>query len=244
MRWWRRLAVVLVVLAGLLVVADRVAAWAAQQVVAEQVAAELDTYRVESAPPDVSIGGFPFLTQVAAGRYDAVTLHLRDVGTGSLRLPTVELTASDVTAPASTLIERSGPIQAARVDGTATVGYGTVTALTDLDGLELGPDGGGALSVRLPADLLGESVTLTGTATVEVDEQQVIRVRVQELTVEAPGEPPVDAGPLIEQYVQALSFEVPLPPLPYGLTVESVRAGPAGLAVGMSARDVPLSGVR
>jgi hypothetical protein len=34
---------------------------------------------------------------------------------------------------------------------------------------------------------------------------------------------------------------VPLPPLPYGLTLESVRATPAGLAVAVRAANVPLA---
>jgi hypothetical protein len=239
MRALRRILIVLVVLGVLLVVVDRVGAWAAQRVVAEQVAGELAESQVNSAPPEVTVNGVPFLTQVAAGRYESVTLRLRDVGSGPIRLPTVELTATGVTAPASTLIERDGPINAERVDGIATIGYASVAALTEQEGLELSAGEGGELRVRLPTELLNTQVVLVGTADMEVVEGGV-RLRVNELEVEQPPLPP-GAEPLVEDLAQRLAVDVELPPLPYGLTLESVRAESAGLAVGVSAVDVPLA---
>jgi hypothetical protein len=239
MRGLRRLLVGLVVLAGLLLVTDRVAAWAAQQAVADQVATELAAYQVESAPPEARIGGFPFLTQVATGHYQEVSLRLRDVGSGSLRLPLVELTASGVTASAQTLVSREGPIDAERVVGSATIGYEQVRALTGRDDLVLAPDAG-RLAVRLPVELLGVPLTLVGTASVEAA-GDAIRVRVTGLEVEEPTGLPAGAGPLVEEIVRELSVDVPLPPLPYGLSVDAVRAEPAGLVVTVSAVNVPLS---
>lgn len=240
MRILRRTLVGLVVLAVLLVVADRVAAWAAQRAVAEHVASELASYQVDSAPPEVTVGGVPFLTQVADGRFESVTLRLRDVGSEGVTLPMVELRASGVTAAASTLIERAGPIDAERVDGSATIGYASVTALTDLDSLQLsaGPDG--ALRVRVPAELLGQPVTLVGTADVAVT-GGAVQVQVSELAVEEFPELPPEAEALVADVSQRLSVQVPLPPLPYGLTVESVRPEPEGLTVTFRADDVPLA---
>lgn len=238
MRSFRRTVVVLVVLAGLVVALDRAAAWAAGEVVADQIADELASYNVESAPPEADVGGVPFLTQVVSGEYEEVALWLRDVGSGGVRLPEVELTATGVTAPASALIEGSGPIHADRVDGTAVVGYGSLATRAGVDGLELSAaDAGEGIAVRVPVELLGAQVTLAGTATVRAVDN-VIQVRVTELAAD---ELPPGSAPLVEQLVRQLSVDVRLPELPYGLAVESVRPGPSGVAVTFSALDVPLS---
>jgi hypothetical protein len=239
MRWWPRVLVVLVVLAGLALVVDRAAAWAAQRAVADQVASELASRQVASAPPEVSVGGFPFLTQVVAGEYDQVTLRLRDVGTGPLRLPVVELTATGVTAPADALVGGVGLITAAHVTGEATVGYDQVRALTGRESLAFGADDG-RVTLRLPVELGGQELMLVGTASVAIA-GHAIAVRVDSLEVEGAVDLPPGAQPLVDRIAQELSVEVPLPPLPYDLAVESVRAERSGLVVTMRAHDVVLS---
>jgi LmeA-like phospholipid-binding len=239
MRALRRILIVLVILGVLLVVVDRVGAWVAQRVVADQVEAELASSQVSSSPPEVTVNGVPFLTQVIAGRYDSVTLRLRDVGTSELTLPVVELTATGVTAPAGTLIDREGPITAEQVDGTATIGYASVASFTDVEGLELSAADGGLLAVRVPTEVANTPVVLVGTAEMEVVEGGV-RLSVDQLEVEEPPLPP-GAEPLVEDLIQRMAVTVELPPLPYGLTLEGVRAEPDGLAVSVSAVDVPLA---
>jgi hypothetical protein len=239
MRALRRILIGLVVLGVLVVVADRVGAWVAQRVVAEQVANELADNEVGSEPPEVTVDGVPFLTQVMAGRYESVTLRLRDVGTGAIRLPQVELTATGVTASAGTLISREGSIVAEQVDGTATIGYASVAALTEQEGLELGPADGGQIWIRLPTELLTQPVVLVGTADLEVVDGAV-RLHPNELTVEEPPLPP-GAESRVEEIAQRLSVTVELPPLPYGLTVDSVQPERTGLVVQVSAVDVALA---
>jgi hypothetical protein len=68
----KALLVTLVVLLGLLVVADRVAVNVAEDRVAQQVQS---SGRL-AGPPTVDIGGFPFLTQAVAGDYSDVRLQL------------------------------------------------------------------------------------------------------------------------------------------------------------------------
>jgi len=70
MRGWLKLAIGLAVLAGLLFGADRIAVGVAQDEAADQL---VSSGRL-SARPEVSIEGFPFLTQALAGRFDAVRL--------------------------------------------------------------------------------------------------------------------------------------------------------------------------
>jgi len=68
----KALIISLVVLLGLLVVADRVTVNIAEQKVAEQIARQggLD------GTPAVDITGFPFLTQAIAGHYDDIRIAL------------------------------------------------------------------------------------------------------------------------------------------------------------------------
>lgn len=248
MRILVRLLIPLALILVLLVVVDRVAAWQGQRVVADQVDAELASNGIDSAPSEVTIEGVPFLTQVVAGRYESVTVRLRDVGTSGIRLPLVELTATGVTAEVATLLQREGPVDAERVAGTATVGYASVAALPELedefgDGVgdvELSPGADGRLRIRLPADLFATEVTLVGTADVTAVDGAV-RVEVDSLAVEESSGLPPGGDAVVEEIARRLSVEVPLPPLPYGLAVESVRAGEAGLAVAISAENVPLS---
>ncbi|WP_162453737.1 LmeA family phospholipid-binding protein [Phytoactinopolyspora mesophila] len=230
----------LVVLGLLFVAVDRISAWIAGRVLADQVARELTNYEVNGGQPDVSVGGFPFLTQVVSGEYAEVTLHLRDVGADAVQLSDVEIVASDVTAPMSTLIERSGPIHAGRVDGTAIVGYDSVAAFTGLDGLELSAAGRETVAVRMPVDVLGTSVALAGSASVGIN-GNTLHMRVTELAADNSVDLPAEAQAQVDQLASAASVDVPLPALPYDLSVDSARAESTGLAVDLSANDVPLS---
>ncbi|GAA2140542.1 DUF2993 domain-containing protein [Kitasatospora kazusensis] len=70
MRGWLKLTIGLAVIAGLLIGADRVAVG----VVQDEAADKLVSSGRLSTRPDVSIDGFPFLTQALAGRFDSVRL--------------------------------------------------------------------------------------------------------------------------------------------------------------------------
>lgn len=238
MRTLRRVLTALVVLLVLLVVADRAGAWVAQRALADQVDQELTARGLDSAPPEVTVDRVPFLTQVAAGRYESVTVHLRDVGTDRLRLATVELTAHDVTAAAGDLLDREGPVVADRLTGTATVGYGRVAELAGLADLTLAAAGDGRLRISLTADALGTPVQVGGLASAAVVDGAV-QLTVDDLRFEEPSVP-AGAEALLTDLAQRLSVTVELPPLPYGLRLESVRAEPAGLVVRVAGEQVRL----
>jgi LmeA-like phospholipid-binding len=70
---WRRLIIFLVVLAVVLVAVDRIGA----RVVAGQIATRAQRTERLAQRPAVSIDGFPFLTQVVAGRYHDVKVTVR-----------------------------------------------------------------------------------------------------------------------------------------------------------------------
>lgn len=241
MRIVRRVLVVLLLVSGVALVADRVGVWLANRAVADQVAEELAAYRVESAPPEARITGFPFLTQLAGGRFRKVEITLRDVGHQGLRMPLVELTATGVDAPLSTVWNGEGPITAEQVVGSAVIGYGSVVDVVGHDGLELVAADGDTLRMRLPVEVLGARAVLVGRGEVLVDDDG-LRLQLVDFDVEEPVRLPPAARPFVERAARSLSLRVVLPPLPYGLAVDSVHVESSGIVVTVSARDVRLAG--
>lgn len=236
------LVVLLLVLLGLAAVADRVGASVAERAIADEVQQELVAQEIESSPPDVSVGGFPFLTQVLAGEYQAISIGLRDVsGTvegNGVRLPRLDVVARDVDAPLQTLRTRQGDIVARTVDGTATVAYASVAELMNQPGLQLS-EKDGALAVTAPVRILNQEVTVRGTAELTVRDGRVL-IGFDNLTADGVGQIP-GAQELINGYARQLALELALPELPFQLQVRDVKAQPDGLAVSAVAQNVPLN---
>lgn len=238
------LLVVLVVLGAALLTGDRVGHARAQQIVADRIATELVANGVEATTPEVSIGGTPFLTQVVSGRYERVTVNLREAATDALALARVRLTATGVSAELGTLLSQEGTIVADRVAGTARIGYEAAAELADLPGLELS-DSDGLLGIRLPrrVPVLDERLFFVGTAELSV-RSGVVRLDVQEMEVEEDALLPF-AAEIADQYAQDYAEEISLalqiPPLPFDLSIETVSVEPAGLVIAVSAANVPLA---
>ncbi|MFY1696252.1 MULTISPECIES: DUF2993 domain-containing protein [unclassified Solwaraspora] len=235
-------AVLLVILGIALVVADRVAVAYAERAVTDQIRQQIAAQNIESSEPDVSIGGFPFLTQVLAGDYRSISIVLRDVSApvngNSVRLPTLDVDARGVQASLDTLRTGQGEVVAETVQGEATVAYGSVVTLIDQPGVELS-ERDGQLAVTAPVEILGQQVVLTGTADLEVADGQVL---LRFANLDAEGLPGDDAARgFVDAYAQQLSIAVPLPELPFQLDLQQVHVTPAGLVVTATAQDVPLS---
>lgn len=87
-----RFLVWVLTLACLLVLADRWALLYAEHKASERLKATMHL----AAAPEVSIGGFPFLTQVAAGRLDSVRVTVPDIPAHRVTLTQVTATANDI----------------------------------------------------------------------------------------------------------------------------------------------------
>ncbi|NJP31492.1 LmeA family phospholipid-binding protein [Micromonospora thermarum] len=239
------LLVLLLVLVGLLVVADRVAAGVAERAIADQVRQEIAKQDAQSSPPEVEIGGFPFLTQVLDGRYERISIGLREVR-GSVQgdavaLPTLDVDARDVAASLDTIRSGQGDVVAETVNGTGIISYDSLAALLDREGLRLGEQGG-RLAVTAPVDILGQRLTVTGTADITVSEQGKVALRFNNLTAEGLPNVPL-ARTLLNNYAQSISIDVPLPDLPFQLRVREVRPLSEGLQVTADASNVPINAV-
>ncbi len=236
------LLVMLIVIAGILFAGDRVAANFAEKKIADQVSSEAAAQNVQASPPEVSVGGFPFLTQVLAGEYQEISIVLRnvkgDVDGDAVSLPRLDVVAHDVTASLDTLRSGQGDVIARTVDGTGTITYDSVTALMNQPGLKLS-EREGKLLATAPIEVAGQRFTVNGAADLSIQGRQ-IKIQLKDAT--ADGLPAVPlAQELVTRFIQRISINVDVPALPFNMVLKQVTAAPDGLAVTATADNVPLN---
>jgi LmeA-like phospholipid-binding len=246
----RRVTIVLVVLVlavgGLLLASDRIAAYAAERTIASQAKKELAARDITTpSEPTVDVGGFPFLTQVARGKYDRITIRLDRPTSQGITLDGLDVVATGVNAATSTLVNGTGTVTADDVTGTANLNWAAVNKLMNTTGFggasataSALPDG--EVQVRVPVSMASVSTTVVATGTVEIG-PGVVHVKINKVATEGGTIPPVISG-LIGSIKRSLSVDVKIPQLPYNLQVRTVKATPDGLSVTANAVNVPISG--
>jgi hypothetical protein len=236
----RGLRVVLVlvfVLAGLLVAADRGAAWYAERRLADETAAWATQAGARpGTEPTVHVEGFPFLDQVVRGRYDGVTINVRDVGTGGLIASQLDLHLAGVVLPLSDLTAGDlSRARASRVTATAHIPLSEFQTALGPRGVKLRVQSG-RLRVEVPFDIAGFTGVVSGLADVEVVGGK-LRLRLSDLAAGG-AELPQSAADAISQRLTGI---IEAPTLPYGLDLDRVRVTPAGLVATASGRNVALA---
>lgn len=213
----------LVLLLGLLLAADRAGAAFAARAVAQQAQAEAGL----AAEPEVGIGGFPFLTQALAGRYDEVTVRASDVPAGEVRLSAFEAVLTGVEVPLGDAL--AGAVVSVPVSGVrarALLAYDELARRSGDRQLTVAPVGDGRLRVTGRVQVLGQSLTAVAVSRVEVDGGDLL-VTAESYEV---GDQTADA--LLTRALGArLDLRVPVEGLPYGLVVTGVEVSPDGVAV-------------
>ncbi|MET9549484.1 MULTISPECIES: DUF2993 domain-containing protein [unclassified Streptomyces] len=244
----RILLVVVVILGGLFVAADRLAVNFAENEAAEK----LRTSEGLSEAPEVSIQGFPFLTQVAGGELDDVEIGIKDYdarsGSDSIRI-------ADLTAHMKG-VKFSGDYSsatAATATGTAHVSYDELlkAGKSEPVSLPLGATGkvvglsdGGNGKIKVEVEVskggakLPKPVHVLSSLRVEGD---TIKVHADEIPkkLEILGV----AVPLPEGMVRDVTdFEQKIDDLPAGIKLEKVEAAPDGVDMTVTGSDVSLTG--
>jgi hypothetical protein len=237
---------IVLVLLAIAVVADRVAAQAAERELRSKVVQELASRNVGYNSLDVNVGGVPFLTQVAEGRYDEITIELTDVtlppeaGRGA-HLPALHVVATGVTADAQELVQGTAQVAADQVTGTAVVSYQTLSELLDLSQYSLSDvvfsEEAGALRVDAKANVAGLSLPIKAVADVSVVNSE-IQVKMRDAAAVGVQAPPV-ARNFIDNLVNR-SISARLPQLPFGLTLDRLNVTTDGLAITATGHEVPL----
>jgi hypothetical protein len=227
-----KLLVVLLVLVGLLAAGDRVAAGFAEHQVGEQIARRGGL----AGTPDVDIRGFPLLTQAVAGRYDEVRISLT---AEQLRQPAgtdAQVVLRGVHVPLSALLSGSvEEVPVDRIDGTATLSYALLAA--QLGGDTTVKREGNGLRITRTVELFGSTLPLTAVGTVTLKGNQLL-VDVQRAEGAGVEVPPM----LVDRVSDLLDLRYEIPPLPFGLTLTSVRPGRDGVEVALAATDPVLKG--
>ncbi len=216
-RRWLYLIIALVVVLALLVIADRAAAAYAENKMATQI--QKQGFR---SKPNVSIEGFPFLTQVIGHDLHNVTISSAGVNEGPVDITNINADLQGVHLNSSF---SGGTID--HVSGTALITFGDL----------LGASGDGP-SVTVTA-VHGDEVTfnvdldvISGSATARVTQVGNNKIHVQ--VISADGLPTSLLGSLAD-------FTVTVPTLPLNMTVQSVKVSAQGVLIHVTGDNVTFS---
>ncbi|WP_037678759.1 DUF2993 domain-containing protein [Streptomyces griseus] len=244
MRALRILLVTVIVLGVLFVIVDRVAVHFAEGEAADR----LKSTENLASTPDVSIDGFPFLTQVAGGELDEVEVGIKDyeapTGSGgrTIRIDDMKAEMKGVTFSGD-----YSSATAASATGTATIAYDELLKAAKSEPTRVAPavtaqvvglsDGGnGKIKVQIDATVLGvklpKPVSVLSSVTVDGD---TVRVRADSLP---------DLGiDLAETVIRSITdFQQTIEQLPGGIRLDKVQAAQDGVDITVKGSNVRLAG--
>ncbi|MEU9452282.1 DUF2993 domain-containing protein [Streptomyces sp. NPDC048277] len=245
MRALRTLLIVVVVLGVLFVVVDRVAVHFAES----EAAGKLKTTEGLASTPDVSINGFPFLTQVAGGTLDDVEVGIKDydASTGTagktIRIDDLHADMKDVTftgdyssatarsATGTALISYAELLKNARTE-PVDIGLGFTGQVVGL-----GDGGNGKIKVTLDITVPGVS------AHQKVPVLSTVTVKDNTVQVHADNLPKLAGVSVIEnRFRQASDFQQAIDQLPGGVQLDKVQAVQDGVEIAVKGSNVKLAG--
>ncbi|MYV46952.1 DUF2993 domain-containing protein [Streptomyces sp. SID2888] len=245
MRALRILLIVAVILGGLFVLVDRVAVHFAESEAADR----LKTSENLAQTPDVSIKGFPFLTQVAGGELDDIEVGIKDyeapTGKGDEKIRIDDLNA-DMKGVKFSGNYRSATASSAT--GTALITYAELLKTANSETTQVAPgitarviglsDGGhGKIKVAVEVETAGVKVPtpihVLSSVTVQGDS---VKVNADTLPKFGPAE-------LAEGRIRSITdFQQKLDRLPGGIRLDKVEAAKDGVEITVKGSDVRLAG--
>jgi hypothetical protein len=200
-------AVIVLALAAIGVIADRAAAAYAENQIASQIKSQ--GFPVK---PNVTIEGFPFLTQFAARDFNDVNISASNVSEGPLNVASINATLHGV--------HISPGLNGATVDrlnGTALITFaGLASAAGVGNGITLSAAGHNEVKAAVNLGFL------SGTALAQVTKSGTHQINVR--VISAGGIPLSALGSLQD-------FTITVPSLPAGMTIQSVSVTGQGLLI-------------
>jgi hypothetical protein len=236
----RRLLITLVIVAAVVALGDRVANALVERRIATEVAnTAADHGAYSDQRPDVTIHGWPFLTQAWTGEFEQIDITLQDVGSGGLEFPSLDLVAHDVHADWRELSD-GGDAVASTLDVEGSVSVDSIEALlaekTGFD-LEIGEDGTAKLQGSRELGGIEVELEATGQIVIDANTLQFTPDAIESLTTNLP--PAVQ--PLIQGAASEFASSVELPELPYGIQLVEVAFEGDVVTVSGTAEDVVLT---
>ncbi|SNQ49553.1 conserved hypothetical protein [Frankia canadensis] len=240
----RVLAIVLVVLVVLFVVGDRIGVAVAKDQMRKQVVASIGENLKPGDPvptvTDVSIGGFPFLTQVLFGKYKDIGVGIEGIATPGPKISSVKAHLKGLHVPFGDAIsDNVGEVPVDSVKATVGITYADLNAyLARQPGkMTVTPvDGGKRVEVSGIADIpgfgaqqVGGVITFGVTNNMLTLAPSSIRLKgALNFTIPLPG------GSLLP------SLPIPVSGLPFSLRVVQASTNANGLSLTATAKDVVL----
>lgn len=245
MRALRIILILVVILGGLFVIADRVAVHFAEGEAADKLKATENL----ASTPDVNIKGFPFLTQVAGGSLDDVEVGIKDyrAATGksgqTIRIDDLKADMKGVAFSGD-----YSSATASSATGTATISYAELLKTARAEPTEVAPgitarivglsDGGnGKIKVMVEGSVsslgIKQTVPVLSSVTVENDKVQV----------HADSLPRLGAAAIAENRIREITdFQQAIDQLPGGIKLDQVQAAKNGVEITVKGSDVRLAG--
>ncbi|WP_055752141.1 DUF2993 domain-containing protein [Frankia sp. AvcI1] len=238
----RLLAIVLVVLVVLFVVGDRVGVVIAKGQMRKQVEASVAENLKPGDPvpkvTSVSIGGFPFITQVLFGKFDDIGVGIDGIPTPGPKISSVKAHLKGVHVPlGDALTDNVGQVPVDDVRATVGITYADLNAFLAKQAVkfQVKPvDGGKKVELSGTTDALFGlgSTQIAGITTFEVNDNQLTLVP-SGLSI---------AGGL--NFSIPFQFKVPIPipvsGLPFHLQIVKASTNATGLSLTATAKDVVL----
>lgn len=217
----RRLVIALVVLALVLVAADRIAV-----VVAEHAAeSSIQQSQRLTSRPAVDVHGFPFLTQLAASSYDEITVTAHDVPVGQgrqqLMIANIRLDLHDVDTA-----RNFSRIHARTATATARV---SLSALSRVLGVTLSYAGGGRVRASKSFTVAGRTFTPSITAAPAIRNGTLAFISAA-----------VDgAGAEVASVLKKIfGVTIPLDSIPFDITVRDLTIDKDGLVLALAGTNI------
>jgi hypothetical protein len=222
----RKFLVVLIVLAGLLVVADRVGA----VVAGREIASRVQTAYNLPSKPSVSVRGFPFLTQLASGNYHEIDVSVPSLSANGVSVDDLTARLTGVRAPLNDLLgHNSSSVMAANVTGSGTVPFSSVRGRLPR-GVQLSQEGG-ALRLAGTVSYLGVTIPVSADASLSATGSG-IAVTPTRISVAS------GSSALSSLISGQFRFVIPVTGLPLHLSINAVTVVPGGVRVSASAANV------
>jgi hypothetical protein len=224
-RWPLVLLIVLVVLVGLFVAADRIALSLAE----DKAASALQSSQGLRHEPDVSVEGFPFLTQLLAGKFGEIIVTANDVPVGPDRDVTIERVTVDLHDV--TVSNNYSTVHANTATADGRIGYTELSRILKTP-VRAGPSG--RLIATPTVHLLGQDFHGTVSAIVHASSARGITFGDPRVSVGGVRFPPVVTHALAAVFSRAIS----LAGLPFGVQVTGVDVTSSALVIKLAGHDL------